>query len=157
MHILIAYASKFGCTAKCARVLKEKLKEAEVTVVDLSNGHPDNLAKYDAIVVGGPVYAGKLLAPVQKFCEENEDTLGAKRLALFLCCGDGGRYEAYLNDCFGQRLREHAVACEHFGYEYHMEKMGFIFRTVVRLVARVKHSESHILESNIARLAGKLL
>ena len=42
---------------------------------------------------------------MQKFCEENEDTLGAKRLALF-CAGMDGI--AYLNDCLGS-LREHAV------------------------------------------------
>ena len=86
VHILIAYASKFGCTAKCARVLKEKLKEAEVTVVDLSNGHPDNLAKYSHC--GWQASWQELLAPVQKFCEENEDTLGAKRSPCF-CAGMG--------------------------------------------------------------------
>ncbi|MCK9524664.1 MAG: flavodoxin domain-containing protein [Limnochordia bacterium] len=156
MKVLIAYASKFGCTEKCAMLLKEKLSGADVTVVDLARGLPSDLQRFDTIVIGGPIYAGNLEAPVKRFCEENADTLRTKKLALFLCCGNGEQFEAQLNGVFDRQLIDHAVASEHFGYAYQLEKIGFFFRIIVRLIAKVRQSESHILSSNIARLAVQL-
>ena len=156
VKVLIAYASRFGCTETCANQLKDKLKGAEFRVVDLGKESPGELEGYDAVVVGGPIYAGNIEASVKKFSTENVDILLQKKLALFLCCGNGDQFAAQLSSAFDPRLIEHAVAHEHFGYEFKLAEMGFFFRLIVRLVAKVKQSESRILDENITRLADKL-
>ncbi|NMB19253.1 MAG: flavodoxin [Firmicutes bacterium] len=156
MRVLIAYTSKFGCTETCVNMLRNELRGEDVALVDLGKERPDDLETYDAIVVGGPIYAGNMEAPVKTFCADNADILLGKKLALFLCCGNADQFEAQLNGAFDRQLIDHAVACEHFGYAYQLEKMGFAFRLIVRLVAKVKRSESQISEGNIARLASRL-
>lgn len=81
MNGIIMYQSKYGSTKKYAEWLSEKTgfdliktKEAKVTMLD----------KYDAIVLGGGVYASGVLG--LSFFKKNITKLKGKKLAVF-CVG----------------------------------------------------------------------
>jgi len=151
---LIVYASRYGCAEKCARMLQDRLEGA--VLCNLAKDEKASLDDYDCIVVGGSIYAGRIHSKVARFCERNMDVLLGKKLGLFLCCADLAKVEEQMATAFDERLREHAVAVEHFGYEYNFAKMNLLIRTIIRLIAKIHTSQSHIAEDNIERFAEAL-
>lgn len=84
MKTLIAYSTKYGTTLKCATLLKEKLNH-DITLFDVSSKNKVDISSFDCIIIGGPVYIGKLRADAKKFCEKNLDILLTKKIGLFIC------------------------------------------------------------------------
>ena len=58
MKIAIVYATKYGCTKKCAEILKSYL-HGEVSIHS-AKADKINLSRYDAVFIGGSVYMGKI-------------------------------------------------------------------------------------------------
>lgn len=84
MNTLIVYASKYGCTEKCARLLADQLT-GTVELHHLKKDRAKDWSSYDTIVIGGPIYAGQIRKEVTAFCEEHMELLKQKRLGLFIC------------------------------------------------------------------------
>ncbi len=116
MNTLIVYATQYGFTADCAAKLREKLS-GETTVIDLTKQAAASLAGYDAVVVGGSIYMGKVQASVSAFCAANESELLQKPVGLFLCCGLPKQMEQSVAASFPETLRKHAKAIGCFGGE----------------------------------------
>ena len=154
MPTLIVYASRYGCAEKCARMLQDRLEGA--VLFNLAKDETANLEDYDCIVVGGSIYAGRIHPKVARFCARNLDVLLQKKLGLFICCADLARVDEQMAGAFDERLREHAAVVEHFGYEYNFAKMNLLIRTIIRLIAKIHTSQSHIAEDNIERFAEAL-
>ncbi len=87
MNILIAYATQYGCTEKCANMLSSQLKDSDlsISVVDLGSKQKIALSDYDTVIIGGPITAGKINAKVKKFCADNLPELLKKKIGLFIC------------------------------------------------------------------------
>ncbi len=88
MNILIAYATQYGCTEKCANMLSANLKDDDdlsVSVVDLGSKQKIALSDYGTVIIGGPITAGKINAKVKKFCADNLPELLKKKIGLFIC------------------------------------------------------------------------
>ena len=74
MNTLIVYSSKYGCTEKCAKLIKEKLNE-EVDLVNLKNVKDIDIYKYNKVIIGGSIYIGKIQKSVTEFCTKYIDQL----------------------------------------------------------------------------------
>lgn len=156
MKTLIAYSSKHGCTETCTRLLAERLV-GEVERVNLKDTSEVNLSAYDAVVLGSPVYAGRILGEVRTFTEEHLDALMEKKLGLFICGMQEEhtiREELELN--YPAVLRKAAVAVDCFGGEYHFDSMIFMEKMIVRKLAKVKEDVSDIREDTIQQFADSL-
>src|SRR6185312_1923994 len=79
MKGLVIYKGKYGATAQYAAWLGEALY---LPVVDSHHQSAGNLAPYDYLIVGSPVYMGKLL--IKDWLEENEWVLLNKKLFIFI-------------------------------------------------------------------------
>ena len=82
-RILIAYASPHGSTAEIAQAVGKQLRSAgnSVDVKELiSVSSPES---YNAVVIGGPFYMGKLVSEVGKFIGKNSDALTKIPVAAF--------------------------------------------------------------------------
>jgi menaquinone-dependent protoporphyrinogen oxidase len=157
MNILIAYASQYGCTEKCAVLLSANLKENDslVSVVDLGSKQKFALNEYDAVIIGGPVTMGKINAKVKKFYEDNLSELLKKKIGLFIC-GFTEEPGKELADNFPPELLKIAAAKGYFGYEFNLEKMNFAMRALIKKVAKIHKNVSNILEDNIKEFALKM-
>jgi len=82
-HILVAYASRTGSTAEIAEAVAAELRKtgAEVDVREVSAVL--SLAGYTAIVVGGPLYMGKVMAGIRKFVGRYAEELCHLPVAAF--------------------------------------------------------------------------
>ncbi|MBN1298131.1 MAG: flavodoxin [Actinobacteria bacterium] len=159
MNILIAYASKYGCTEKCANILSENLKKdgLTVTVFDLAGRQKISLEDYGTVLIGGSIMVGKLNPVVKKFCENNLSELLKKKIGLFICAAAEELAEKEMADNFPKELLNMASAKGYFGYEYNFEKMNFAIRAIIKKMSKVENSVSNILEGNIKEFAENLM
>ena len=90
MKILIAYATRFGTTEKCAGILAEMLREKnlEVELADLKKNIRVKPENYDLVVVGGSFLVARMNALVNKFVKRNLNILLNKKTGIFMCGSD---------------------------------------------------------------------
>jgi menaquinone-dependent protoporphyrinogen oxidase len=160
MSILIAYATQYGCTAKCANMLSENLKgddsSISVSVVDLGSKQKIALNDYDTVIIGGPITAGKINTKVKKFCAGNLSELVKKKIGLFICGAAVEEAQKELSDNFPQGLLDVAVVKGYFGYEFSLEKMNFAMRALIKKISKIDKSVSNIIEDNIKDFAASM-
>lgn len=89
--ILVAYASKGGATAEIADWIGDALRRAGMTVEVRPAETVPSLEGFDAVVVGGPLYMGKVLKPVPAFLSRHRSALATKPVALFIAGGSLGK------------------------------------------------------------------
>jgi len=157
MKTLIIYATKHGCTEKCANKLKNNLP-GDIDMVNLQDKRDFGLADYDKIIVGGSIHMGKVQKAVKDFCEHNADVLNQKKLGLYLCCMEEGEAaNKQFNEAFPDDLIAHASATGIFGGEYNLEKMNFIERFMIKRIAKTDKSVSKISEDQIIKFAESIM
>lgn len=79
MKGIIIYKGKYGATAQYAAWLAESLG---LPVVDIDQRAPGDLSAYDYIIIGSPVYVGKLL--LRDWMHKNASILQSKKVFLFI-------------------------------------------------------------------------
>lgn len=153
MNTLIVYASKYGCTEKCAELLSKELN-GEVDIIDLKKVMDIDISKYEKVIIGGSIYIGKIQKEITEFCSKNLDKLREKRIGLFICgMQEGDTINTELNKNFNPVLIKIADAKECFGGEFIFDKMNFIDKFIVKKVSKVTLNKSNILEENILKFA----
>lgn len=154
MKILIAYASKYGTTEKCVNLLKEKLS-GDIDVVNLKNENPIP-GDYDIVIIGGPVYIGKLNKTVESYCINNLPALVDKKLGFFLCHMDTETPIAdLLAKYYPKKLIESAHAASGFGGAFYVSKMNFLYKWMIKRSAGIETDQEKILYDEIDNFAQK--
>jgi menaquinone-dependent protoporphyrinogen oxidase len=134
--VLIAYCSKYGTTARCARILAERIT-GQTELVDLRAVRDPDVARFDVILIGGSVYGGKIQRQVPAFCERNRDALLRRHAGIFLCClSHGERAAAQVQGAFPEWLLAHAFARCLPGGELRYSSLTLADRILVRGLTR---------------------
>jgi len=132
MRTLIAYRTKYGTAAACARTLAEKIG-GDTDLADLADARDVSLREYDVVIIGGSIYAGKLQRKVVSFCEKNRRILLQRPVGIFLCClYEGEEALMQLQSAFPDWLLAHAFARALPGGEVHYDRLTFLDRLLVR-------------------------
>ena len=136
MKTLIAYATKYGTAEECAKMLADALTDG-ADLINLSAGQHANPADYEAVVVGGSIYAGMLRKQVKHFCQKYKKELLNVRFGCFLCKAAplSESRDEFTNN-FDSDLLAHASAKSSFGGELHPDKMSFLDRLVLGAVGK---------------------
>lgn len=157
MRTVIIYATKHGCTDKCAYTLANEL-ETDIKLVNLETERNINITEYEAVIIGGSIHVGMINKKVKSFIDKNLDTLSKKKLGLFLCCMyEGEKALEQFQNAFPEIIRNKAVAHGLFGGEFDFDKMNFLEKAIVKKVANVEQSVSNINYANIKAFAEKIL
>jgi menaquinone-dependent protoporphyrinogen oxidase len=83
-RILVAYASRKGSTAGIAQAIGKELTIEGYTVDVSEIKLITSLAGYNAVVIGAPVYTGKVTGDVAAFVSTNKDELSRVPVAGFV-------------------------------------------------------------------------
>lgn len=150
MKTAIIYASKHGCSEKCAKRLAEKL-EGTVDLINLKQNNAVDLAPYDRVILGGPIYAGRILKEMTAFCRDRLNQIKEKRLGLFICGMSEEQAEAQLKAAYPGELLDRAVTADCLGGEYNIKEMNFLEKAVVRMVARMEAKKNNIEPPDLSR------
>jgi menaquinone-dependent protoporphyrinogen oxidase len=155
MNTLIVYASKYGCTEKCAKLIKQELNDpADLINLKNINMKDINLSKYDKVIIGGPIYIGKIQKKVTQFCSKHLNKLVEKRIGLFICgMVEGESINTELNANFPPELLKIAEVKEYLGGEFLLDKMNFMDKMIVKKVSKVTSNKSNILVDKIHEFA----
>lgn len=130
---LIVYASKYGCTEKAALLLKSRLREAEA--VNLKDAKVPALNEYGTVILGSPIYYGKIRREMAAFTSKHGQELLNKRLGLFICAGmTGEKGEQELQQAYPDALYKCAVAKDILGDEVYPERISAVDKWVLRMV-----------------------
>ncbi len=82
-RVLVAYATKSGSTAEIAQAIGKELESPEVQVTVIEMKQVSSLEGYDAVVLGAPLYMGKVLKECAVFADRYHETLCSMPVAAF--------------------------------------------------------------------------
>jgi menaquinone-dependent protoporphyrinogen oxidase len=137
MKTLIVYASKYGCTEKCARLISEKLNE-KADLCNLEKAKAADISQYDNVIIGGSIYVGRIQKSINEFCVNNLGSLRSKKVGLFVCCmREGEEAAAQLKTAFPEELSNSAAAKDILGGEIIFGRMNFFDKLIVKKVAKM--------------------
>ncbi|MFZ7133943.1 MAG: flavodoxin domain-containing protein [Eubacteriales bacterium] len=135
MNTIIIYATKHGTVHQCA----SQLSKAISGKVDLYRINKDNfpdLSQYDAVIIGGSIYAGRIQKEIKEFCNENISELMRKKIGLFICCMLQENAQTNLKQSFPEDLFNAAIAKDCFGGEMKFSDMNFLEKTITKMVSK---------------------
>jgi len=156
MNVLIAYASKYGAVQRVCEMLHQKI-DTPPTMVNLRVSAAPELTSYDTVVIGGLIYAGRILPSVPRFVERHREELLRKRVLLFVSClYEGEKGLEQLREAFPGWLQAHATGAHNVGGEIILEKLRFLDRLIIRNFAKVQENVRRIDEDAIDRLAAEI-
>jgi NAD(P)H dehydrogenase (quinone) len=71
--ILVIYYSQTGNTKKMAEIILEAIKKegVEVELKSVGDTKPDELLKFDGIIIGSPTYYGSMAGSIKKLLDES--------------------------------------------------------------------------------------
>ena len=153
VKVLIAYQSRYGATEGCARRLAQLIGDG-ASLVNLSKERRPALDGFDIVLIGGPIYAGKLPRAVLAFCERERNRLLERRVGLFICClYRDERAAAELRSAFPDWLATHAFAADWLGGELHPDRLSCVHRLLVRSIPGATGDISQIRDEAVRGLA----
>ena len=125
MKVLIAYRSKHGTTATCARLLGERI-HAESVIADLAQTPWPAAREFGVVLLGGSIYGARIQREVSAFCNRQREELLSRKVGVFLCSiYQGELARAQLQGAFPEWLLAHAFATSLFGGELHLSRLTF--------------------------------
>lgn len=152
MSTLIVYGTKHGTAESCAKELcKMLLEKAELQNLKLNSNI--DISKYDKVIIGGSIYAGRIQKEVSAFCTKNIDLLKEKKLGFFICCMNENEGEKQINTVFPKELLQNAIVTDSFGGAFEFNKMNFFERFIVKKISKVDKDKNAILMDNIKKFA----
>jgi len=150
MKTAIIFISKHGTTQRVASEIEQKLRENDTLLINLAKEKATSLAEFDRIILGGSIHMGKVHKKTTAFIEKHHSTLLEKELGLFLCCmHEGQKAQEQYDLAFPEDLRKHAKSTGLMGFEYLLEKMGFLEKIMVKKITGKDQSFSKIDEKAI--------
>jgi menaquinone-dependent protoporphyrinogen IX oxidase len=81
--VLVAYGTTNGSTAQIAEAIAEVLRKDGLTVDALPAGSVASVASYDAVLVGGGLYAGRWHKDARRFVRRHGKVLAERPLWFF--------------------------------------------------------------------------
>ena len=156
MKTVIIFDTHHGTTAKVADILKQKLTDQEVTIINLSKNQPVDLYHYQTIIIGGSIHAGRMSHKVKTFMRKNMVVLLQKRLALFMVGMNEPEISTQIEREFPELLRNHAINCHWVGGEFLFGQMNFIEKWMIKQITGITQSVSKIKYEAIEQLVSEI-
>ena len=149
MKHLIVFTTRHGTTSKIAHSIAEKIGNTDTFGLKGMKNAP-NPENYDMVVLGGPIYLGKLARPLVSYAQRYRDILVNRILGLFiLCLSEGPVSEGYINSSFSESLRARAAVVSAFGGRVKIKEINLFERFAVKRVKKIYSDFSSLDEKKI--------
>lgn len=147
-NILLVYDSKKGMTEKLGELLKDNLSNVKMINIKVLNL---DLSDYETIIIGSPVYIGRISKKVSKFIKQNKDLLLKKKTVFYLCGMNFQEEELVIKNNFSEE-EQNKFFIKYLGGAYRFEKLNFLQKLVVKKIAGVTESQEIINESVLKQI-----
>jgi menaquinone-dependent protoporphyrinogen oxidase len=158
MKTAIIFMSKHGTTAKISENIKTELVNDEVQIFNLKENKPNDLNKFEMIIIGGSIHAGSMHTKLRKFITSNMNILLSKKIALFLVCMDKTEKRTkQFNIAFPAELRKKSIANGFMGGEFCFDKMNFVEKAIIKKISGKSENVSELDEEALEDFIRKLI
>jgi menaquinone-dependent protoporphyrinogen oxidase len=136
MKVLVSVASRHGSTMQIAECIREELEATDVRAHLMDPQDVDDLAGYDAVILGSAVYAGRWMAPARKLAERLQSELRQLPVWLFSSGPIGDPAKPAEPPVDGVDLAQRLQARDHQVFEGRLERdrLGFVGRAAVKVI-----------------------
>lgn len=141
MKSVIYYYSKHGTTKKIVDYVEGKLQIVDVFDI---NTMPENIKTFDDVLLFTPVYAGNIPRKVKMFINENKNDLLDRNLSIFLCGANTKDEQKVIEMNFHETVIKHANFIKYIGGGYNFDKLNFLEKLAVKIIAKQKESNEKI-------------
>jgi menaquinone-dependent protoporphyrinogen oxidase len=136
--ILVTYATKYGSTGEVAEAIADELRDEGREVDCLPVRDLKSIQAYGIVILGSPIYMGKLLAEAVDFAKHLRDDLKARRFAVFVAGYSlQSRTEKHLRNAqvAVDAIRAYAIPEEVglFAGKVDLDRMSFADKAILRL------------------------
>lgn len=152
MKTIVVYDTKRGSTRETALKLAKAIGEG-TTTCDLSKEGAPSIAGFDAVLLGGPVYAGSWSKRAAAFARGNQEILAKKRFAAFSTGFAKDKGMETLQGALPAQLAQSAVSLASLGGAYVFSRMSPIERFIIKAITKSSSDASSVDEAAIAGLA----
>lgn len=158
MKGIIIYSTKYGCTEKAVKLLQSKLA-GEIKAVNVAREKAPDLSSFDTVILGGPIYVGKMHSALASYMRKNCEALMKKKLALFVVAGeqDPALSEKQFVSAFPKELYDRAAIREVFGGELYWDKLSSMTKFILKAVKGIKEGYSRLSEVKIDKFASGVI
>lgn len=132
MKVGVFYASDTGTTAKCAKIIYEKIPNSDLKELE---GKEVLLEDYDYVIIGTPLIISRFHKRVRRFLKTNKDKLVGK-VAFFICHGFDIDANQVLKANLDGELEKEVRLVRGFGGEIHIDKLRGINKFIVKMVTK---------------------
>jgi menaquinone-dependent protoporphyrinogen oxidase len=160
MKTAVIYASKHGSTQEVAEAIADLLKDVhQVELFFLKENRKPDISGFDLVVLGSPVYFGRVSWRLRAFCRANKAALLQKQSGLFICGmqSSEAKQEKELRRAYPEALRNKAEIVAFLGGEYLFEEMNTIERIIIENTAKITRSVHRINWSAVESFSRKLM
>lgn len=151
MRTLIVYASKYGFTEHVARLIADRI-EGDVELRRCGPDFSADLTKFQAVIIGSPIYVGRPNEFILDFCENYQRLLASKSIAFFTTGVTGENAVMALVQRLPETLVQKAKGLENLGYALDFSKMRWIDRLAARIAIKMSESEMVVEEQRLGHL-----
>lgn len=154
MKSIIIYATKYGTTTEVANRIKALLV-GDTTLCNVMKESVPSLDGFDTVILGGPVYIGRVQKEIAKYAVSHSEELLSKKLGLFLCGGETKEdvVTKEMQDAFTDSLCQHAAAKDVLGFALYFEKMKFMERFLMKKMKGTSTNVEEFHEDKIKQFA----
>lgn len=111
----------------------------------------NNIDTYTEFIIGTPIYAGTINKKIKQFLEKNEEILLEKPLIIFLSGMQPDKEQDVINLNFSDAIIKHAKI-KYVGGAFQFKKMNFLFKAIVKKIAKTTDDQEVLLDENIEYL-----
>lgn len=131
---LVVYATRRGSARQAAEWIAGDLDDCDL--VDLKDNPNVDISRYDTIVIGSGILAGKAYPPVRKFIKRRKNQLAEKDVCLFITHLEGGEGVAGdFESAFDKSFLEQARVRMGVGGRLRMSQLNFFLRAIMKRFA----------------------
>ncbi|EMD17178.1 hypothetical protein HMPREF9943_00549 [Eggerthia catenaformis OT 569 = DSM 20559] len=131
--ITILYKTKHGSTRKIGKVLDTYL-EHRCQLMDLNDVNIESLEKSDSIVLGIPVYYGKLDEEMVYFVRNHQDLLISKHYSIYVVALAHREFMKYLSETFDYYILKNVKTMAGLGGALYYPELSLHERMILTLM-----------------------
>ena len=137
MKTLILFESKMGYTKGCADYLNENIEDSVIFDV---KSREYNLMDYDTILIGAPIYQGKIEKKTSRLLKIHKIKLLKRKLGIFCAGMNQSEFNFAVQESLPPDIFYHAEIV-HCGGKIELKKLTIKEKLIIRRKLGIKKSE----------------
>lgn len=155
MENILVYSSKYGFTKEVSEYIKASVNEG-ISIFDVNNFDQSKIKEAKKIIFASSVYTGQMNKHIKELIKENKVEILNKKIVFLIVGGNEKEIKTVLSENVDEDILRNNPLLIYGGYSYNFEKLNFVYRYIVKKVAKISESKRDFREDNIKYMINEL-